>query len=65
MLRSQSSVLSQRSSCKGLHGLLENHMLRRLKRDVLKGLPKKRKAGGSLRTSTRPTFNRRTETASV
>ena len=28
---------------KNLHELLGNHMLRRLKRDVLKGLPKKRK----------------------
>ena len=28
---------------KKLHGLLEKHMLRRLKKDVLKGLPKKRK----------------------
>jgi chromodomain-helicase-DNA-binding protein 4 len=36
---------------KNLHELLGNHMLRRLKRDVLKGLPKKRKVEVSCQLS--------------
>ena len=36
---------------KNLHQLLGNHMLRRLKRDVLKGLPKKRKVEVSCQLS--------------